>query len=103
MKIFLAGVFTLITSAAPAEGQSPSVESVLAANHQAVGDVPSSGAVELTYRYASSGLVGTQTKRFDLAISAFTEIDDLGGIRFGIGYDGRVPWQQDLSGTYTPQ
>jgi predicted aspartyl protease len=70
---------------------------------QGRGRVPSRGAVELNYRYAASGLVGTQTKRFDLAIGAFTEIDDLGGIRFAIGYDGKVPWQQDLSGTYTPQ
>jgi hypothetical protein len=83
--------------------QSQSVESVLGAYHAAVGDIPAAGAAEFDYQHLASGLTGTQVIRFDLATGAFTEIDDSNGIRFASGYDGKTPWQQDLSGTYTPQ
>jgi hypothetical protein len=102
--MFAASAFALVTIAAVAtSSQAQTVESVLAANHAAVGDMPAAGAAEFDYGYASAGLRGVQRIKFDLATGAFTEVDDSNGIRFANGYDGKVPWQEDLSGTFTPQ
>jgi predicted aspartyl protease len=105
MKIFITGAFAAVSAAVctTAWTQSQSVESILAANHAAVGDTPVSGAAQLDYQYVAAGLTGTQTVRFDLATGAYIEVDDSSGIRFAAGYDGKIPWQQDISGTYTPQ
>jgi predicted aspartyl protease len=83
--------------------QEANVASILAANHAAVGHVPATGATQLDYRYVTSGLSGVQTIKFDLATGAFVESDDSQGIHFADGFDGNIPWQQDISGTYTPQ
>jgi hypothetical protein len=102
--MFAASAFALVTIAAVAtSSQAQTVESVLAANHAAVGDMPAAGAAEFDYGYASAGLRGVQRIKFDLATGAFMEVDDSNGIRFANGYDGKVPWQEDLSGTFTPQ
>jgi hypothetical protein len=101
MRIFLAGSLAFVASVAASQAQT--VESIVTANHAAIGDVPATGATELGYSYVASGLSGVQTIKFDLAIGAFTETDDANGIGFANGYDGKTPWQRDISGTYTPQ
>jgi predicted aspartyl protease len=105
MRTVVAGAVALIATATAttAWSQAQTAQSVLAANHAAVRNVPTTGAAELDYDYVSSGLNGVQTIKFDLATGAFAEVDDSGGIRFANGYDGRVPWQEDISGTFTPQ
>jgi predicted aspartyl protease len=100
---FSSFVLFTITAAMRAWSAPQTVESILEAHHAAMGDVPTAGAVQLDYKYAAAGLDGTQTVKLDLATGAFTEVDDYSGIRFANGYDGKVPWQQDISRTYTPQ
>jgi PDZ domain/Aspartyl protease len=105
MKNVIVSSFASLTIAAAASAWSdaPSVDSILAAHHAAVGDAPAAGEALLDYRYVAAGLIGTQTVRFDFATGAYAEMDDSNGIRFAGGYDGKIPWQQDISRTYTPQ
>jgi predicted aspartyl protease len=101
MTLLLAAALALAAQdAAPAQ---PTVASVLAANHAAVGQAPASGAARLEYRHAEAGLTGSRTDRFDLATGAFEEAVQADGIAEANGYDGRTPWQRDVSGANTPQ
>jgi predicted aspartyl protease len=79
------------------------VESVLAANRAAVGAMPARGTLELDYALQNSGLTGTATHVSDLATGAFVDRNDLSVISGGNGYDGRIPWQTDVSGVSTHQ
>jgi hypothetical protein len=79
------------------------VDAILAANRSAVNDPPPRSAVTLVYRYVSSGLTGTLTDHVDLGTGAYAEWIEAAGIREGEGFDGKTPWQQDISGAYTPQ
>jgi len=91
-------------AALAAAASSPSDPAViLAANRAAVGTLPAKGAVELRYRNTSSGLTGEQLVRYDLATGAYAQSLDAAGIRNSDGFDGRTPWQQDVSLAYTPQ
>ncbi len=105
MRNLLAGAIVCAMTAAPlaAWSQATTAESVLDANHATVGTVPAAGAVRLQFDYRGSGLTGTATTTLDLATGAYTEAQDSGDVRFANGYDGEVPWQRDISGTYTPQ
>jgi hypothetical protein len=104
MRAFFTGAFALLIAATTTvRGETQTVDTVLAAHHAAVGDVPGSGAATFDYRYVASGLSGTQTVRFDLATGAYREVDESTDIQSGAGYDGKIPWQQDISGSYTPQ
>ncbi len=76
---------------------------VLDANHAAVGKVPPTGTLQLQFDYRASGLSGTQAETIDLATGAYVENQESGDIVGGDGYDGRTPWQQDISRTYTTQ
>jgi PDZ domain/Aspartyl protease len=76
---------------------------ILDANHSAVGDLPTTGTVHLRYNYLASGLAGIDTQTIDLAGGAYAEAEDSAGMHFADGYDGDVPWQEDISATYTPQ
>jgi predicted aspartyl protease len=90
--------------AAPlAWSRTQTAEAVLDANRAAVGKLPSAGAVRLHYDYRASGLTGTQTTTFDIATGAYADAQKSGDIRFADGYDGKVPWQMDISRTYTTQ
>jgi hypothetical protein len=104
MKSIVAFVVA-VSAAGAAQAQPPSqtVEAVLAANHAAMGERPASGAAELVYSHAGSGLTGPLVDRFDLAAGAFVETQEASGVAFANGYDGKVPWQRDISGTFTPQ
>jgi len=108
MKAFLAAVLMLgfgAPSAAAANSQAaaPSAASVLDANHAAVGDPAAAGAAEVDYSHTGSGLTGTAVTRIDLATGAYVESGDAAGVHESDGYDGRVPWQQDISLAYTRQ
>ncbi|MBV9725282.1 MAG: hypothetical protein JO299_08910, partial [Gammaproteobacteria bacterium] len=79
------------------------VPGILASNHAAVGNPPPLSAVRLEYRYVGSGLTGTRTDQVDLATGAYVETTVADGLTEGRGFDGTMPWQRDISGTYTPQ
>jgi Aspartyl protease/PDZ domain len=85
----------------PAAGRT--VAAILGANQAAVGHPPSRSAVTLEYRYVGSGLTGTLTDKVDLTTGAYVETTVAGGMTEGSGFDGTMPWQRDISGTYTPQ
>ena len=104
MKAFLALALMLapgtLCAAGPANSQAAttvSAASVLDANHAAVGDPPATGAAEFDYSHTGSGLTGTAVTRIDLATGAYVESQNAMGVRESDGYDGRVPWQQDIS------
>ena len=105
MKRILVGALACAMTAAPvpAWSQAGTAESVLDANRAAVGSMPTTGVARLKFDYHSSGLTGTQTTALDLATGAYTDAQDSGDVHFASGYDGQVPWQRDISGTYTPQ
>jgi len=79
------------------------VESVLAANRAAVGAMPAKGTLELDYALDTSGLTGSSAHIGDLATGAFVDSYDLSVITGANGYDGRIPWQTEVSGVSTDQ
>jgi hypothetical protein len=56
----LAAAATLIQPALGTPAATPTANTVLAANHAAVGAVPTSGGAELDYNYSGDGLTGTR-------------------------------------------
>ncbi len=105
-KYFLPALGCMAALAAPAAiaaAAMPSAAQVLDANHAAVGDMPAAGTLQLDYRYAADGLVGTRRAIVDLASGAYVDADAAGAVTRGEGYDGRLPWMRDFSGAYTPQ
>jgi hypothetical protein len=90
-------------TAAQAQPSAQTVDTILAANHTAVGNVPTSGGIALDYDWSGSGLTGTHTDIADLATGAYLSTEQAGAIGDATGYDGAVPWQRDLSGTNTAQ
>ena len=97
--------FLLLAAPAVAAGaaNAPSVESILAANREAVGAVPLQGTLTLAYTQKQSGLSGTAVHTVDLATGAFIERSDSGVVSEARGFDGRIPWQTDVSGVSTDQ
>lgn len=95
----------LVLAAGPARSQpaAPSAAAVLDANHAAMGDRPAAGAMTLDYAYKGLGLAGAATLSFDLKTGAFAESRDAAGLHNSDGYDGKVPWQQDISRAYIRQ
>ena len=81
----------------------PTADSVLAANHAAVGQPPASGAARFAYTLTESGLTGPRVDRFDLSTGDYIETEQAGPISDATGFDGKVPWQRDFSGADTPQ
>lgn len=102
MKASLAVPLLVLSTSTFAAGPI-SVDSVLAANRSAVGKMPARGVLELDYAVDADGLKGTATQLTDLATGAFVEHDNLGVISDANGYDGRMPWQTDVSGASTDQ
>jgi hypothetical protein len=92
-----------ITHAAPKQPADAAADSILAANRAVVGAAPPRSALTLAYRYVSSGLKGTLTDRIDLATGAYVETRDLSGVTDGDGFDGKTPWQRDISNTFIPE
>jgi len=79
------------------------VDRVLAANKHAMTGLPATGSLRLHYRIKADGLEGTSEVREDLATGAFVESDEAGLDRSEIGFDGRTPWQREISGVTTEQ
>jgi hypothetical protein len=108
LKTLLSGswALALIIMAAVARGTPPpeaTVDAILAANNSAVNSPPPGSALTLRYRQVSSGLIGTLTAQVDLATGAYVERTEAEGMRTAEGFDGKTPWQQDISGAYTAQ
>lgn len=95
----------LIVAPAAFAGEAPAatVESVLAANQAAVGRMPPNGTLTMEYAQKQSGLAGIAIHSVDLATGAFVEKSDSSVIREARGYDGRIPWQTEVSGVSTDQ
>lgn len=102
MRAVLAAVLALAAPTA-ALSQTTTVDAVLAANRAAVGETPASGVARLEYVQTASGLTGPLVDRFDLATGAYVETEEASGIADAKGYDGRLPWQRDISGANTVQ
>lgn len=103
MKALLTGALALCATIARAEPVAQTAAAVLAAHHRAMGDAPAKGQAEFDYAYEGSGLTGTEQVRIDLATGAFTDVLSSGRIGQATGYDGKIPWQRDLSGANTAQ
>jgi hypothetical protein len=104
MRAFLAtGALLALVARNAAADQTPTAATILAANHAAVGRLPASGAARFTYTLTESGLTGPRVERFDLATGAYVETEHAGPIGDATGFDGKVPWQRDISGADTPQ
>ena len=102
MRASLALLMLIFSSPAFA-APGPTVESVLAANREAVGRIPATGAIVMEYTLDASGLTGPATRIQDLATGAFVERYETSVISGRNGYDGRTPWQTDVSGVSTDQ
>jgi len=103
MKALFCAVTLLVSTSALAAPPGPDAESVLAANRMAVGPMPARGSLDMEYSLATSGLNGTASHRGDLTTGAFIDTYDLSVITGGNGYDGRIPWQTDVSGVSIDQ
>ena len=82
---------------------APTAEAILAANHAAVGKLPSTGGAELDYAAAGYGLTGSRTDLVDLNTGAFVEAEQADIVAEAHGFDGNIPWMRDTSGANTPQ
>lgn len=89
--------------AAQAAPVAQTVDAVLAANRAAMTGVPARGGLTAAYDFSGQGLTGTWIRISDLATGAFRQDADAKVVSQGDGYDGRLPWQRDFSGTYTSQ
>lgn len=103
MNILLAALVLSTVGASSSQSAQPSAAEVLDANRAAAGAVPRAGAMELDYSQTTSGLTGPAVVRYDLATGTYAEAQDAGGLHTSDGYDGKSPWQQDISLAYTPQ
>ena len=82
---------------------APTAAAILAANHAAVGKLPSTGGAELDYASAGYGLTGSRTDLVDLNTGAFVEAEQADIVAEAHGFDGNIPWMRDTSGANTPQ
>ena len=103
ISVFAAALLVSATGGETIQSTPPSAASVLSANHDAAGDPPTPGSIELDYDHTGSGLVGVAGTQYDLTTGAYVESQDAGGLHNSDGFDGKVPWQQDISLAYTPQ
>ncbi|MBS0322077.1 MAG: aspartyl protease family protein [Proteobacteria bacterium] len=105
MKSALAALtmYAAMMTAGAAWGQADTARAILDANHKAVGDLPAAGTARLAYDYRASGLDGTQSTMIDLATGAYANAQESDDIPAADGYDGKVPWQMDISRSYTTQ
>ena len=102
MIALLAAALALVAQNAAADPRA-TADSILAANHAAVGQLPASGSARFVYHHTESGLTGPLIDRFDVSSGAYVETVQAGLIGEGAGYDGKTPWQRDISGADTPQ
>lgn len=104
MRFALATVLLLAgPQQALAKPVAPTVEAVLGANRAAVGAMPAAGSIRAEYKVEADGLTGTGLRDEDLATGAFAESTTTGPVSLADGYDGKTPWQRDVSGVATDQ
>jgi PDZ domain/Aspartyl protease len=103
--IAIAPLLMAAAFSAPVAAETPitSAKALLAANRAAVGDDGKPGTLDAYFAYSGQGLTGVTRNASDRANGAFVDSYDIGPIRGASGYDGRMPWMQDISGAYTPQ
>lgn len=84
---------------------APSVGDVLSANKAVTAGKAWDGkaTVEQTYAYSGQGLKGTVKSLTDLNGNGYVDRIDLGTYKAVQGYDGKVTWSQEPSGTVTVQ
>ncbi len=92
-----------VTSPVLASPGAPTAHAILAANHAAVGKLPSTGGAEVDYASSGYGLTGSRTDLVDLNTGAFVEAEQADIVSEAHGFDGNVPWMRDTSGANTPQ
>ncbi len=80
-----------------------SAKDLLAANRAAVGDDGKRGTFDMRFAYSGQGLTGVTSSVSDRASGVYVDRYDIDPMRGASGYDGRMPWMQDISGAYTPQ
>jgi hypothetical protein len=100
------GSLAFLAFAAPAlgpAGADTNVTRILEANRAAIGAMPPEGTLVIDYSQKQSGLAGTTFHVIDLASGAFVERTDAIVISQARGFDGRIPWQTDVSGVSTEQ
>lgn len=105
-RIFSVAVLLMaatLSSPVAAETSIPSARLLLAANRAAVGDDGKPGTLDTRFAYSGQGLTGVTRSVTDRASGAYVDSYDIGPMRGASGYDGRMPWMQDISGAYTPQ
>ena len=95
--------FAVCVSPVAAEPAIGSAAALLAANRAAVGDDGRPGTIDARFAYSGQGLTGESRSVFDRASGAYVDSYEIGPTRGASGYDGRMPWMQDLSGAFTPQ
>lgn len=96
--MILSALFAAAVAATP-----PTAAAVLAANHAAVGPLPAKGAARFDYALSSSGLEGEAVSLEDLASGAYVDSEVTGPVSDASGFDGRTPWQEDVSRATTNQ
>jgi PDZ domain/Aspartyl protease len=82
---------------------APTAEAILAANHAAVGKLPSTGGAKFDYASSGYGLTGSRTDLVDLNTGAFVAAEQADIVAEAHGFDGNIPWMRDTSGANTPQ
>src|SRR4051794_19857155 len=101
MRASLALLMLVWSSSALTAPIDPTAGAVLAANRAAVGPLPATGTLELDYTLDASGLTGPASEVSDLATGAYVDRSRNEVISEARGYDGRTPWQTDVSGVST--
>jgi len=99
----LAATAILIQPAFGIPETTSTANAVLAANHAAVGAIPTSGGAELDYTYSGDGLTGTRHDIVDLHSGAFVTGSQADIVAEASGFDGKTPWMRDTSGANTAQ
>src|SRR5262249_51883249 len=96
-------IFLSSISSASAHPVAKTVEAVLRANQEAMGDFPREGTLHVEYATELSGLKGTATYTSDLATGMY--VDELSAypLTSADGFDGKTPWMREISGVSVAQ
>jgi hypothetical protein len=96
-------VFGLASTNVLAHPVAQTVEAVLGANQEAMGDVTRTGTLRIQYEVEVNQLEGTATYTIDLATGMFIDELDAYPLSSATGFDGKTPWMRDISGMAVAQ
>lgn len=102
VSCLLACVILALVMVPALAAEKDDVASLLAANRRVTGAF-APGTVTVRSHYSGEGLQGTTETVFDSASGYYVDRYDLPPTSGASGFDGRTPWQTDLSGASTPQ